>query len=91
MQRYTFLETDTMKYNIKRNGDLPVLYDSENIVKRTSWRNSEIQVAGMLHLTPTYVANVVKQVTGSTAGDCISEILIRKAKSLLRTSTLSVQ
>lgn len=44
-----------------------------------------------LHLTPTYVANVVKQVTGSTAGDCISEILIRKAKSLLRTSTLSVQ
>ncbi len=47
--------------------------------------------ADELHLTPTYVANVVKQVTGSTAGDCISEILIRKAKSLLRTSTLSVQ
>ena len=47
--------------------------------------------ADELHLTPTHVANVVKQVTGSTAGDCISEILIRKAKSLLRTSTLSVQ
>ena len=47
--------------------------------------------ADELHLTPTYVANVVKQVTGSTAGDCINEILIRKAKSLLRTSTLSVQ
>ncbi len=47
--------------------------------------------ADELHLTPTYVANVVKQVTGSTAGDCISEILIRKAKSLLQTSTLSVQ
>lgn len=47
--------------------------------------------AGELHLTPTYVANVVKQVTGSTAGDCINEILIRKAKSLLLTSTFSVQ
>ncbi len=47
--------------------------------------------ADELHLTPTYVANVVKQVTGSTAGDCISEILIGKAKSLLQTSTLSVQ
>lgn len=47
--------------------------------------------AGELHLTPTYVANVVKQVTGRTAGDCINEILIRKAKSLLLTSTLSVQ
>ena len=47
--------------------------------------------ADELHLTSTYVANVVKQVTGSTAGDCISEILIRKAKSLLLTSTLSVQ
>ena len=47
--------------------------------------------ADELHLTPTYVANVVKQVTGGTAGDCISEILIRKAKSLLQTSTLSVQ
>lgn len=47
--------------------------------------------ADELHLTPTYVANVVKQVTGSTAGDCINEILIRKAKSLLLTSTFSVQ
>ena len=47
--------------------------------------------AGELHLTPTYVANVVKQVTGNTAGDCINEILIRKAKSLLLTSTFSVQ
>lgn len=47
--------------------------------------------ADELHLTPTYVANVVKQVTGSTAGDCINEILISKAKSMLQTSTLSVQ
>ena len=44
-----------------------------------------------LRLTPTYVANVVKQATSRTAGDCINEVLIWKAKSLLRTSTFSVQ
>ncbi len=47
--------------------------------------------ADELHLTPTYVANVVKQATSRTAGDCINEILIWKAKSLLLTSTFSVQ
>lgn len=47
--------------------------------------------ADMLHLTPVYISNAVKQVTGRTAGDNITDCLIRKAKSLLRTSTLSVQ
>ena len=36
---------DVMNVEKKRNGDLPVLYDSEKIIKRTSWRNSEILVA----------------------------------------------
>lgn len=47
--------------------------------------------ADALHLTPVYVSNVVKQVTGQTAGDNITDCLVRKAKSLLLTSTLSVQ
>ena len=47
--------------------------------------------ADALHLTPVYVSNVVKQVTGRTAGDNITDCLVRKAKSLLLTSTLSVQ
>ena len=47
--------------------------------------------ADALRLTPMYVANVVKQVTGSTAGDCIADCIIRQAKSLLLTSSLSVQ
>lgn len=34
-----------MKIETKRNGDLPVVYDSEKIIKRTSWYNNEIQVA----------------------------------------------
>ena len=63
-----------------------------SLVDQCCYEHHDIKwYADELHLTPTYVANVVKQVTGSTAGDCISEILIRKAKSLLRTSTLSVQ
>lgn len=47
--------------------------------------------ADALHLTPVYVSNVVKQVTGRTAGDNITDCLVRKAKSLLLTSTLSIQ
>ena len=47
--------------------------------------------ADALHLTPVYVSNVVKQVTGQTAGDNITDCLVRKAKSLLLTSTLSIQ
>ena len=47
--------------------------------------------ADALHLTPVYVSNVVKQVTGQTAGDNITDCLVRKAKSMLLTSTLSIQ
>ena len=47
--------------------------------------------ADALHLTPVSVSNVVKQVTGRTAGDNITDCLVRKAKSLLLTSTLSIQ
>ena len=47
--------------------------------------------ADALHLTPVYVSNVVKQVTVRTAGDNITDCLVRKAKSLLLTSTLSIQ
>ena len=47
--------------------------------------------ADALHHTPVYISNAVKQVTGRTAGDNITDCLVRKAKSLLLTSTLSVQ
>lgn len=47
--------------------------------------------ASELCISPKYMANVVKSVTGMTAGDCISENLVRQAKSLLLTTTLTVQ
>lgn len=47
--------------------------------------------ASEMCLSPKYIANVVKQVTGRTAGDCISECLIRQAKAMLMASTLQIQ
>jgi AraC-like DNA-binding protein len=42
-------------------------------------------------LTPQYIANVVKQVTGRSTGECINYNLVRQAKVLLLTTSLSVQ
>ena len=47
--------------------------------------------ASEMRLSPKYIANVVKQVTGRTAGDCITQNLIKQAKSMLLTTTLSIQ
>lgn len=47
--------------------------------------------ASELCISPKYMANVVKAVTGMTVGDCISENLVRQAKSLLLTTSLTVQ
>ena len=50
-----------------------------------SWYASE------MNISPKYLANVVKQVTGRTAGDCITQNLVKQAKSLLLATSLSVQ
>ena len=47
--------------------------------------------ASAICLSPKYLANVVKQVTGRTTGECINENLIKQAKSLLLATTLPVQ
>lgn len=47
--------------------------------------------ASTMCLSPKYLANVVKQVSGRTTGECINENLIKQAKSLLLATTLSVQ
>lgn len=47
--------------------------------------------ASTMCLSPKYLANVVKQVTGRTTGECISENLVKQAKSLLLATTLPVQ
>jgi len=47
--------------------------------------------ASKMCLSPKYLANVVKQVTGRTTGDCINENLVKQAKSLLLATSLPVQ
>ena len=47
--------------------------------------------ASELCLAPKYLSNVVKKTLQHTAGDCIDEALIRQAKSLLVSTTYSVQ
>ena len=47
--------------------------------------------ANEMCLAPKYVANVVNQVTGRSAGACIAYNLVRQAKLLLLTTTLPVQ
>lgn len=47
--------------------------------------------ADQLHLSPKYIMYVVKKVTEMSAGNCISEHLVSQAKSLLLTSTFSIQ
>ena len=46
--------------------------------------------ASELCLSPKYMANLVKQVTGRSAGDCINAHLMAQAKWLLGSSSLSV-
>ena len=47
--------------------------------------------ADELCLTPKYIANLVKQVTGMSAGNCINYNLISQSKWLLRSTTLTVR
>ena len=47
--------------------------------------------ASQLHLAPKYLFNVVKQTLGVSPNVCIDQALIRQAKSLLSSTSLSVQ
>lgn len=47
--------------------------------------------ASQMCLSPKYISNVVKQTLGSSPNKCIDRALIRKSKSLLSSTSLSVQ
>ncbi len=78
--------------------DLYTLSRSEELVGRflalvehySHERHSINWYASELCLTPKYLANLVKQVTNRSAGDCIDYNLISQAKWLLRSTTLSI-
>lgn len=47
--------------------------------------------ADQMHLSPKYLSNVVKQTLGASPNTYIDEALVRQAKSLLTSTSLSVQ
>jgi len=47
--------------------------------------------ADQLHLSPKYLSNVVKQTLSTSPNTCIDNALIRQAKSMLTSTSLSVQ
>ena len=47
--------------------------------------------AGQMCLSTRYVANTVKETLGMTASECIEQALMQRAKTLLYTTTLSIQ
>ena len=47
--------------------------------------------ADRMHLSPKYLSNVVKQTLGSSPNSYIDEALVRQAKSLLSSTSLSIQ
>ena len=47
--------------------------------------------AGQMCLAPKYLSNVVKQTLGVSPNRCIDQALLRQAKSLLSSTSLSVQ
>lgn len=51
---------------------------------------SVIFYAEQLHVTPRYLSQTVKEVTGKSAGDLIDEMVIMEAKALLNDISLSI-
>ncbi len=47
--------------------------------------------ANQMHLSPKYLSNVLKQTLGASPNTYIDEALVRQAKSLLTSTSLSVQ
>lgn len=47
--------------------------------------------ADQLHLSPKYLSNIVHQTICTSPNACISQAILRKAKSLLSSTSLSVQ
>ena len=47
--------------------------------------------ASQIHLSPKYLSNTVKRTLGTSPNACIDQALIRQAKSLLSSTSLSIQ
>ena len=81
----SFVPTHTLTRSEETVGRFMILVEQQSHAHHTiEWYASE------LCLSPKYMANLVKQVTGRSAGDCINAHLMAQAKWLLGSSSLSV-
>ena len=81
----SFVPTHTLTRAEETVGRFMILVEQQSHAHHTiEWYASE------LCLSPKYMANLVKQVTGRSAGDCINAHLMAQAKWLLGSSSLSV-
>lgn len=83
----------------KYNGDQVMKFKRRNVItsrflhllQSNTKRERSLQFyAGQLAVTPGYLARVVKQVTGNTAGELIDNAVIIEAKLLLANPSLSI-
>jgi len=75
--------------NLSRKEDLVIRFF--NLLSRYFKEERSVQYyAELLFVTPKYLTESVKEMTGKTAGEFIDEAVIMEAKILLGTSSLSV-
>ncbi|HSC39672.1 MAG TPA: AraC family transcriptional regulator [Chitinophagaceae bacterium] len=78
-----------MRANLSRKEDLVIRFF--NLLSRHFKEERSVQYyAELLFVTPKYLTESVKEMTGKTAGEFIDEAVIMEAKILLGTSSLSV-
>lgn len=70
-----------------------ILFDSFlNLVQQNFRKSREVEFyANELCITPKYFSKVLKEKTGKTASDWISEYVIMEASSLIKSTNLSIQ
>lgn len=99
--RNSFLEVlyDLFLINNKRRNFSPIKHDRKaeltsrflNLLADHFKNEKKVQYyASALYITPRHLSQVVKQVTGKTAGELIDEMVIREAKVLLTGHILNV-
>ncbi|RZJ82474.1 MAG: AraC family transcriptional regulator [Chryseobacterium sp.] len=101
IQRHSFISVlyEVFLVQDKQRVFLPVKLDRKeeltgdflNLVSRYFLQERKVQFyAKTLFVTPRHLSQVVKQVTGKTAGELIDEIVIKEAKALLSAHTFNV-
>lgn len=62
-----------------------------NLVKQHFYKKRQVSdYSVIINVSAAYLNNIVKEVTGKTPLECISDVLLSEAKVLVRTNTLTI-